>query len=58
MHFDPTFSLGTIIELLSLMFIVVGGAIKVGKIETKVDLMFTWFQHFLLKGKRLEDSKD
>lgn len=48
MKFDPTINFGTVIELAMFLVALVGGAIKIGRLEAKMDLMFTWFQDVVI----------
>ena len=44
MVFNSTISWDGLIALAALVVTVVGGLIKIGRIEEKVNIMYTWFQ--------------
>ena len=57
MHFDPSISLGTIIQI-GLFLVVAGGAIrKVGALEQKLDIMYGWFERNIINGHGKESME-
>lgn len=47
MGFNPTISWDGIIALCAFVFAVVGVLIRMGRIEEKVNIMFSWFQEVI-----------
>lgn len=44
MKFNPEINLGTLIEIATFLLVVLGAVRKIGALETKLDLMYGWFQ--------------
>ena len=56
MTFKGEISLGTIIELAMLGATVLGVMRKTGQMEAKLNIMFEWFQRYVIDGDRSRDS--
>lgn len=56
MKFNPEINLGAIIELVSLLVVVIGGISKFNTIETKLNIMFDWFQGNVINKEQQKDS--
>lgn len=48
MKFNPEINLGTVIEVLVFALAVVGGIMKFSALETKLNIMFDWFQRSVI----------
>ena len=52
MHFSPEVSLGAIVEIIIMLIMVAGAFIKIGRLETKLNIMFDWFQRTIIGGSK------
>lgn len=59
MHFNPEINLGTIVEMATLVIIVAGGMMRLGRLEAKLNIMFEWFQSAIIRrgGPDLDDIR-
>lgn len=56
MKFNPEINLGAIIEMLMFLVVVAGGIARFNTIETKLNIMFDWFQRYVIRPG--PDSED
>lgn len=52
MHFNPEINLGTVIETCTFVLLAIGAARKLGVLESKLNIMFSWFQTEIINGHR------
>lgn len=50
MRFDPTISLGNLIQGGLFIAACIGGIIKFGKLEQRVETMHKWFEHNIINA--------
>jgi hypothetical protein len=55
--FKPEISLGTVVELLSFIVVVIGAIHKFGVLETKLNVMYTWFEQNVLNESHMEQMR-
>lgn len=58
MKFNPEINLGAIIEMLMFLVVVAGGIARFNTIETKLNIMFDWFQRYVIRSRTGPDSED
>lgn len=56
-HFNPEINLGTIVEISVFIVSIAGAILKLGKLETKLNIMFDWFQSTVIR-RNGPDQKD
>ena len=56
MKFNPEINLGTLLELAVFMIAVVGGVMKFGRLEAKLNIMFDWFQTAVIHRNGNDDD--
>lgn len=54
MHYTPEVTLGTIIEVISLVALGVGGIWRLGKLEGKLEIMYGWFERNVINGNGIK----
>jgi hypothetical protein len=57
MKFNPEINLGTIIEIFTFIALALGAARKFGVIETKLNVMYGWFQTEIINGHRFHSDR-
>jgi hypothetical protein len=56
MHINPEITAGQLIETFTIVLAVLGAARKVGQIETKLNIMYAWFEQVVLRDRRKADT--
>lgn len=57
MHFNPEINLGTICEIITVVALAIGAARKFGVIETKLNIIYAWFQTEIINGHKFRQDR-
>ena len=48
LHWNPEVTLGGLVEIVLLVLTIIGAAVKFGRLETKLNIMYGWFERVVL----------
>lgn len=57
MKFTGEISLGALIQIIMFLGSIVAVALKIGRIEQRVDMMWRWFEKHVLSASEREDAR-
>lgn len=57
MKFTAEVSLGALIQIIMFLGAIVAVALKLGRIEQRVDMMWSWFEKHVLSASEREDAR-
>jgi hypothetical protein len=57
-HWSPEISLGTVIQIGTIILLALGAARKFGAIEAKLNIMYSWFSSNVINQHRSKESDE